>query len=187
MIIATLVGVGLGMITYRRPVPRDVVIRTTGLFLTVPSLAAYAILLQVFGLGWRPVLFALSVYALLPIVRNTVTGLLGVDPAIVESAAGMGMSRGQRLFRIELPLAWPVIITGIRVSTMIIIGIAALGAIVNGPGLGELIFDGLNRAGTAFAVNFALAGTLGVVVLGSLFDAGFALLSRLTTSRGIRD
>ncbi|MQB02145.1 MAG: ABC transporter permease subunit, partial [Actinobacteria bacterium] len=155
--------------------------------LTVPSLALYAILVTTFGLGWQPVLFALTLYALLPIVRNTVTGLLGVDPAIVESAQGMGLGRTQRLFRIELPLAWPVILTGVRVSTMIIVGIAALGAIVNGPGLGDLIFDGLNRAGTAFALNFALAGFVGVIVLGAVLDGLFSLLSRLTTSRGIRD
>ena len=85
---------------------------------------------------------ALVMYSLLPIVANTIVGLREVDPAIVESAQGMGMSRAQRLLRIELPLAWPVILTGMRVSTLIALGIAAIGAYINGPGLGNDIFDG---------------------------------------------
>ena len=133
-----------------------------------------------------PVVVALTLYGLLPILRNTITGLRGVDPAIVEAAKGMGLSRSQRLLRVELPLAWPVIITGIRVTTLILLGIAAIGAIVNGPGYGELIFTGLARVGTPVAVNLVLAGTLGVVVLAVLFDLLFHAVRRLTTSRGIR-
>ena len=186
--IATVLGVGLGILTYRRPRARDLVLRITGLFLTIPSLALYALLITIPGMGFgaRPVTVALVMYALLPIVRNTVTGLLGVDASIVESALGMGLTQRQRLLRIEMPLAWPVVLTGIRVSTLIIIGIAALGAIVNGPGLGELILDGLGRVGTPFAVPIALSGFLGVVVLGIVFDVFFNVLYRLTTSRGMR-
>lgn len=186
--IAAVIGVGLGVLTYRSPPARDLALRVTGLFLTIPSLALYALLITVPGMGFgaKPVIVALVMYALLPIVRNTVTGLLGVDASIVESALGMGMTRWGRLLRIELPLAWPVVLTGIRVSTLIIIGIAALGAIVNGPGLGELIFDGLGRIGTPFAVPIALSGFLGVVVLGILFDVAFNILYRLTTPRGVR-
>lgn len=186
--IAAVIGVGLGVLTYRNPRARDAVLRVTGLFLTIPSLALYGLLISVprMGFGARPVTIALVLYALLPIVRNTVTGLLGVDPSIVESALGMGMTRRERLWRIELPLAWPVVLTGIRVSTLIIIGIAALGAIVNGPGLGELILDGLGRYGTPFAVPIALSGFLGVVVLGIVFDVFYNVLYRLTTSRGVR-
>ncbi|MGH3666226.1 MAG: ABC transporter permease [Egibacteraceae bacterium] len=186
--IATVIGVGLGLATYRKPRARDLVLRVTGVFLTIPSLALYALLISVpgLGIGAKSVVVALTLYGLLPIVRNTVTGLRGVDPAIVESALGMGMGRAQRLFRIELPLAWPVVITGIRVSTMITLGIAALGSIINGPGLGELIFLGISRYGTPLALPFTLAGFLGVVVLAALFDALFTLLTRLTTSRGIR-
>ncbi|MGH8896358.1 MAG: ABC transporter permease [Egibacteraceae bacterium] len=188
IVTATVIGVGLGVLTYRNRSARELVLRITGVFLTIPSLALYALLITVpfLGIGAKPVVVALTMYALLPIIRNTVTGLLGVDSAIVESARGMGMGRWQRLVRIELPLAWPVIITGIRVSTLLIIGIAALGAIVNGPGLGDLIFRGLSSAGRPFALNFALAGFLGVVVLAAVFDALFFLLSRLTTSRGVR-
>jgi len=188
IVLGTLVALALGILTYRSARGRTIALGVTGTILTIPSLALYT-LLVVFGLGLgtKPVVVALTLYSLLPIVRNTITGLLGVDPAIVESAQGMGMGRWQRLFRIELPLAWPVIITGIRVSTMVVVGIAALGAIVNGPGFGALIFDGLRRIGSPVAVNLALAGTLGIVLLGIFIDGLFILLTRATTPRGIRD
>ncbi|MGH8929146.1 MAG: ABC transporter permease [Egibacteraceae bacterium] len=188
IVIAGVVGVGLGVLTYRSRAAREVALRVASVVLTIPSLALYALLVSIpfLGIGPKPVVLALSLYALLPIVRNTVTGLLGVDSAIVESAQGMGMSRWQRILRIELPLAWPVIITGIRVSTLIIIGIATLGAIINGPGLGELVFRGLSSANSPFALDFALAGLLGAVVLGAAFDGFFFLISRLTTSRGVQ-
>ncbi|MGH9246319.1 MAG: ABC transporter permease [Acidimicrobiales bacterium] len=186
--IATVIGVGLAVLTYTNPPARNLVLRVTGLLLTIPSLALYAILITIpfLGIGTKSVIVALTMYALMPIVRNTVTGLLGVDPAIVESAQGMGMGRVERLWRIELPLAWPVVLTGVRISTLIVVGIAALGAIVNGPGLGELIFRGLSGAGRPFALPIALAGFLGVIVLAAVLDGLFALISRLTTSRGIR-
>lgn len=186
--IAGVIGVGLGVLTYRSRRARDLAVRLTGVVLTIPSLALYAMLITIpfLGIGATSVVVALTLYSLMPIVRNTVTGLLGVDSAIVESAEGMGMGRWQRLWRIELPLAWPVVLTGLRVSTLIIVGIAALGAIINGPGLGQLIFRGLSSAGRPFALPIALAGFLGVVVLAALLDAVFNLVSRLTTPRGIR-
>ena len=119
-------------------------------------------------------------------MRNTITGLREVDPSVVESALGMGMSRAQVLRQIELPLAWPVIITGVRVTTLVLLGIAAIGSIVLGPGYGDLIFTGLARVGTPVAVNLVLAGTLGVVILAVLFDVLFYVIRKLTTSEGIR-
>lgn len=182
----TALGVALGVLAYRVPVLRNPLIGVTGLILTVPSLALYALLIGVLGLGALPVVVALTLYSLLPIVRNTVTGLTGVDGAIVDAAQGMGMGPWRRLARVELPLAWPVILTGVRVSAILIVGIAALGAIVNGPGLGVLITDGLRRIGSPSSLDMALAGTVGVVVLGLLLDLGFQILARLTTPRGIR-
>jgi len=130
---------------------------------------------------------ALVMFALLPIVRNTITGLREVDPAVVESAQGMGMGRWRRLARIELPLAWPIIITGIRVSTQILVGIAAIAAVINGPGLGKEIFRALASVGTPTAVNRALSAVLGIVILGLLLDIAYLFVGRLTTSRGLRE
>ncbi len=99
----------------------------------------------------------------------------------------MGMSRWRRLFEIELPLAWPVILTGVRVSTLIIVGIAAIAAYVNGPGLGEDIFQGISRIGSATALNLVLGAVLAIVLLALIFDGFFALLGKFTTSRGLHD
>jgi len=96
------------------------------------------------------------------------------------------MNRSERLLRIELPLAWPVILTGMRVSTLLVLGIAAIGAYINGPGLGEWIFGGIARVGTPIGVQLVLAGMLGVVVLAILFDLLYVLIARFTTSRGLR-
>lgn len=188
VVIATIVGVALGVATYRTERPRELVLAVTGTFLTIPSLALFGLFLGVpgLGLGSRSVVVALVLYGLLPIVRNTIVGLREVDPAVVESAQGMGMGRAQRLLRIELPLAWPVIVTGVRVSTLILIGIAAIGAYIRGPGLGQLIFSGLSVIGSATALNQVLAGTVGVIVLAVLFDLVYVLISRLTIGKGLR-
>jgi osmoprotectant transport system permease protein len=185
--IAVVVGVGLGMLTYRTERLRAAVLGVTGVFLTIPSFALFGLLISPLGLGTKPAVVALVMYALLPIVRNTITGLREVDPAVVESAQGMGMGRWRRLARIEFPLAWPIIITGIRVSTQILVGIAAIAAVINGPGLGKDIFRSLARVGTPTAVNQALAAVLGIVILGLLLDIAYLLIGRLTTSRGLRE
>ena len=187
LVLGTVIGVGLGVVVARRPALRGAVLGVAGLILTVPSFALFSLLFGVIGkLGTAVVLPGLVLYSLLPIIRNTVTGLLAVDPAIVESAKGVGMGPVRRLVRIELPLAWPVVLTGVRVSAVLLVGIAALGALVRGPGLGELIFSGLRLIGSPNAQNLALAGTLGVVVIALLLDAAFLLLARLTTSKGLR-
>jgi len=186
VVLATIIGVSVGIATYQRERPRELLLAAAGVFLTIPSFALFVLLLGPLGLGWQPVLFALTGYGLLPILRNTITGLRSVDPAVIESAKGMGMSRRQQLLRIELPLAWPVIITGIRVTTLVLLGIAAIGAVVNGPGYGDFIFEGLRRVGTPVAVNPVLAGMLGVMILAVLFDLVFYSARRFTTPKGIR-
>ncbi len=186
VLLATVIGVVLGVLTYRTERPRELVLAVTGTFLTIPSLALFTLLIQVpgLGLGAKSVIVALVMYGLLPIVRNTIVGLREVDSAIVESAQGMGMGRAARLWRIELPLAWPVVLTGIRVATLLLIGIAAIGAYINGPGLGEPIFGA--SVGSAVALNEVLSGTLGVIVLAVLFDFVYVVITRLTTSKGLR-
>ncbi|CAN5178440.1 ABC transporter permease [soil metagenome] len=185
VLIATALGVTVGVLVYRTEQVAEGVLAVTSTFLTVPSFALFGLLVPILGLGWSPTVLALVMYALLPIVRNTVVGLRSVDPAIAESAQGMGMGRGERLWRIELPLAWPVILTGMRVSTLIIVGIAAVAAFVNGPGLGSDIFQGISRIGSAVALNQVLGAVLGIVVLAVLFDGFFAVIGKLTTSRGL--
>lgn len=185
LLIATAIGVTLGVLTYRRPAIAQPLLAVTSTMLTIPSFALFGLLIPIFGLGFKPTVIALVNYAILAILRNTITGLQSVDPAITESAKGMGMSNFQQLVRIEMPLAWPVIITGIRVSGLLILGIAAIAAYVNGPGLGGFIFSGLSRIGGAGALYSVLAGTLGIIVLALLFEAAFSLFSRLTTSKGL--
>src|SRR5690606_8386820 len=128
-------------------------------------LALLAILSPLLGLGWGPTVVALVFYSLLPIIRNTVVGLREVPGYILESASAMGMSRTRVLLSTQLPMAWPVIITGTRVAAQLALGIAAIAAYVAGPGLGQYIFRGLSSLGSKNALNYALTGTVGVVVL----------------------
>ncbi len=181
--LAVLVGMALGLLTYRRRWLGEVATTTTAAFLTIPSIALLGILIGPFGLGLTNVLFALVLYALLPITRNTIVGLRGVDPAVVDAARGMGLGRARVLWRVRLPLAWPVVLSGIRVSTQITIGIAAIGAYVKGPGLGNEIFDGLGRFGSVNSLNQVLTGTLGIMLLALLFDLAFVVVGKLTTWR----
>ncbi|MFE0374901.1 ABC transporter permease [Streptomyces inhibens] len=186
MVIATLLGVFLGVVTYRSEWAGNLATTTTATVLTIPSLALIGLLIPIVGLGVAPTVIALTLYGLLPVVRNAIVGLRGVDPALVDAAKGIGMSRAARLFRVELPLAWPPILTGIRVATQMLMGIAAIAAFASGPGLGNEIFRGIASLGSANALNQVLAGTLGIAVLALLFDAAYVLIGRLTISRGIR-
>jgi osmoprotectant transport system permease protein len=186
MVVATVLGVLIGVVTYRSRWAGDLATTTTATILTIPSLALIGLLIPVLGLGVPPTVTALVLYGLLPIVRNAIVGLRGVDATLVEAARGIGMSRTARLLRVELPLAWPPILTGIRVATQMLMGIAAVAAYASGPGLGNEIFRGIASLGSANALNEVLAGTLGIVVLALLFDAAYVLIGRLTIPRGIR-
>ncbi|MDD9382392.1 ABC transporter permease [Streptomyces sp. ZAF1911] len=186
MVIATALGVAIGVLTYRSGWAGNLAVTSTSTVLTIPSLAMIGLLIPIVGLGVAPTVIALTLYGLLPIVRNSIVGLRGVDPALVDAAKGIGMSRGAQLLKVELPLAWPPILTGIRVSTQMLMGIAAIAAYASGPGLGNEIFRGIASLGSANAINQVLAGTLGVVILALLFDAAYVLLGRLTIPRGIR-
>ena len=186
VLVAALLGVFAGVATYRHPRSAALATAGAGVLFTIPSLAMLGLLIPPLGLGVAPSVTALVLYALLPIIRNTVVGLRGVDPMLVDAARGIGMSRVRSLARIELPLAWPVILTGIRVSTQLAMGIGAVAAYVSGPGLGEQIFSGLARLGGANAVNSTLTGTFGIAILALIFDGFFVLLGRFTVPRGVR-
>jgi len=186
-LLGTIVGVGAGILVRHHPGPREVVLKIAGTMLTVPSLALYAVLIGILGLGWPPVLLALTAYSLLPIIQNTIVGLNSVNAAVLEAARGIGMSDRVRLVRVELPLAWPVILVGIRTAAIILVSTAALGAVVRGPGLGNAIYAGLNSIGSSVALYQVLTGIGGVVVVGLLLNALFFAVARFTIPRGIRD
>ena len=182
--IATVIGIGLGMIIEGHPAASRIALALTGTMLTIPSFALFGLLIPLLGLGSAPTITALVLYAIFPILRNTVTGLESVPAEIEDAARGMGLSSRRRLFTIRLPLAWPIMLTGVRVATIMNVAIAAA---VSGPGLGQLIFNGLARIGGANSLNDALTGVLGVALLALVFDILFVGLTRLTTSRGIHD
>lgn len=184
--VSTAVGIGIGLLTHDLPKARGASLAVSAAILTVPSLALLTLLIPLTGLGWGSTLVALTAYAFLPIIRNTVAGLRGVDAAMVEAGRGMGMSRARVLLKVRLPLAWPLILTGVRVATQMLIGIAAIAAYVDGPGLGSQIFEGLSRLGSVNALNATLAGTLGIVVIAVLFDLFFFAVRQLTIPRGLR-
>ncbi|MFD8762582.1 ABC transporter permease [Streptomyces mirabilis] len=186
MVVATLIGVVIGVVSYHSDWAGGVATTTTSTLLTIPSLAMIGLLIPIVGLGVPPTVIALTLYGLLPIVRNAIVGLRGVDPALVDAAKGIGMSGPARLLKVELPLAWPPILTGIRVSTQMLMGIAAIAAYASGPGLGNEIFRGLASLGSRNALNQVLAGTIGIIILALLFDAAYVLIGRLTIPRGIR-
>lgn len=182
---AAVIAGGLGLGTLRMPRLRRALLTVTGTLLTIPSFALFGLLIPVLGLGLAPTVVALTLYALFPILRNTVTGLQSVDPAVVDAARGMGLGSREQLRLVQLPLAWPVILNGIRVATIMVVAIAAIGAAVRGPGLGELIFRGLSRIGGANALNEALSGVVGVALVALVLDLLFVLIGRLTIPRGL--
>ena len=186
MAISTISGISLGLLVWRRRAASEFVTSIFSVILTIPSLALMTLFIAPFGLGWVPSVVALVLYAQLPIIRNTIVGMRSVDPAVMESARAMGMGEGRVLLRIQLPLAWPVVITGLRVSTMLIFGISAIAAYVGGPGLGDLMFSGLANLGAFNSLNQTIIGAVGITLLALIFDGLFVLGRRLTTSRGIR-
>lgn len=185
-IVATVIGVVIGIAVYRSPFGSAVATALASTILTIPSFALIGLLIPLVGLGVAPSVIPLVLYALLPIVRNTIVGLNGVDPAVTDAARGIGMSRFAVLSKVELRLAWPAILTGMRVATQMLMGIAVIAAYAKGPGLGTEVFSGLTRAGSANATNQALAGTLGVVILALILDAIYVLIARFTSPRGAR-
>jgi osmoprotectant transport system permease protein len=186
-ILAAIIGVAVGIAVYRSPAGSAVATALSSTVLTIPSFALLGLLIPIVGLGVTPSVIALTLYGLLPIVRNTIVGLAGVDPAVTDAAKGIGMSRSGVLTRVELRMAWPAILTGMRVSAQMLMGIAVIAAYAKGFGLGSEVFSGLTRAGSANSLNQALAGTLGVVILALLLDGVFVLIARLTIPKGVRD
>ena len=188
MAFAIVISVVLGVLVHRVRALRGLVLGFASIMLTIPSLALFAIFISIpaIGIGDRGPIIALTLYSILPILRNTVIGLEEVDRAVIESAKGMGLNAGQRLLRIELPLAWPIILTGIRVATLLNIGIAAIAPLVGGTGLGRYINDGLQRFPDVTSVERMWTGVVFTIALALVADIFFAIVRRFTTSKGLR-
>jgi len=170
--VAIVIGVPLGIWCTRRPAAARAVLRAVGLTQTIPSLALFGFLIPIpfiGGIGPRTAIVALILYSLLPIVRNTLTGIRGVDRSVREAGIAMGLTPRQLLLEVELPLAMPTIVAGIRIATVIAIGVATIAAAIGGGGLGDLIFRGVAMVDTRLilegAVPAALLAILADVVL----------------------
>ena len=171
--IAVGIGLPLGILMTRAPRLARALLLLAGLGQTIPSLALFGFLIPlpfVGGIGARTAIVALVIYALLPILRNTYTGIRQVDPAVLEAATGMGMTEGQRLRLVELPLALPVILAGVRIATVVSVGTATIAAAIGAGGLGTFIFRGVamvdNRLILAGAVPAAALAVLADLLLG---------------------
>jgi osmoprotectant transport system permease protein len=175
--IATAIGVPLGVVLTRRPGWQRLVLGAAAVVQTIPSLALFGFLIPVpaiGGIGTRTALVALTLYGLLPVLRNTVTGIAGVDPAIREAGRGMGMTDRQLLVQVELPLAASVILAGIRVATVVGIGVATIAAAIGAGGLGVFIFRGVAMVDN----RTILAGALPAALLAVAADFALAALER---------
>ncbi|MBS1524412.1 MAG: ABC transporter permease/substrate-binding protein [Bacteroidetes bacterium] len=172
LIIAVIIGLPLGIWITRRKKFAGIVLGIAGVLQTIPSIALLGFMIPLLGIGAKPAIVALFLYALLPIIRNTYTGIDGVDASVKEAAIAMGMNARQVLFKVELPLAMPVILAGIRTATVINVGVATLASYIAAGGLGEFIFGGISLNNT----NMILAGAIPAACLAILFDF---LLSRL--------
>jgi osmoprotectant transport system permease protein len=168
LFIGNLIALPLGILLTRKRNLAETIIGITAVFQTIPSLALLGFMIPFFGIGFGPAIIALSIYALLPILRNTYTGILGVNQAVVDAGIGMGMTSRQVLFMIEIPLALPIIMAGIRTATVMVIGVATLAALVGAGGLGDLIFRGIAMA----RQDLILAGAIPAAVLSMVFDYG---------------
>ncbi|WP_300016962.1 ABC transporter permease subunit [Pseudonocardia sp.] len=196
--IATAISVGLALVLHTnqlsppswsrrlRSGSQEAALLTASALLTIPSLALFSLLQPPLGLGTTPAIVGLTLYGIYPVLRNTVAGLSSVDPAVLEAARGIGMGPVRRIVRIQLPLAWPVILSGIRVAALIMIAIAAVAAIISDLGFGEPLQNGLTRLGGAGSFAQVLVGTFGPLVVAAVYEIAFVVVKRFTTPRGIR-
>lgn len=188
--LAVAIGLAIGVFISKRGRENlaDLVLYSAGILLTVPSLALYGILMAILAalgmmsIGLVPVVVALTLYGLLPILRNTTTALRSIDPAMIGSGRGMGMSETQILWRVRIPLAVPAIMAGLRQAIVMNVGIAAIGAYIGAGGLGQLIFRGIANT----RADLVLAGAICVSLLAVGLDVTLGALERLVTPRGIR-
>lgn len=174
LFVAIMIATVLGITISKYKQLYSPIIGSLGILYTIPSIALFALMIPVFGLGFKSAFIALVAYSQMILVRNIVAGIRGIDPAIIEAARGMGMSKMMILLKIELPLALPVVIAGIRIATISVIGIATIAAYINAGGLGELIFEGIYQDHSQKII----AGTIAVAFLAVGTDICFRLIER---------
>ena len=183
---AIIVAIVLGVATRHNPFAKELTLSIASVFLTIPSLALFTIFIPIVGLGFAPSFIALFLYALLPIMRNTVAGLDSVDSSILESAKGMGLTSGQILLKVQLPLAWPIMLAGIRVSALLTVGISAIATLVAGGGLGDFIKSGLARLPLPNSLEAIWTGVILSLALALVVDFILRTVGRFTNPSGVR-
>ena len=182
LLLGALVAVPLGIALTRVPKTAKVVIAIASMLQTVPSLALLALMIPLLGIGKVPAIVALFIYSLLPILRNTYIGMNDVDPVLKDSAKGMGMTPLQSIMQVEVPMAMPVIMSGIRLSAVYVIAWATLASYIGAGGLGDFIFNGLNL----FKPDLIIGGTIPVTLLALLVDFLLGRLEKRMTPVAIR-
>lgn len=182
LLLAIAVGIPLGILIARRSNLSGSVLGVAGVLQTIPSIALLGFMIPLLGIGAKPAIVALLIYALLPIIRNTYTGIIGIDKHIIEAAKALGMNKQQVLFRIELPLAMPVLLAGIRTATVINVGVATLASFIAAGGLGEFIFGGISLNNT----NMILAGAIPAALLAVILDFLLSRLQKLDVKRMLK-
>jgi len=184
--VAVLTGVPLGIAITQSKRTADTVLYLGSIVMTIPSIALFGVLIPLLskigqGIGWLPAVIAAMLYAQLPIVRNTYTAIRNVDPALRSAAEGMGMSALQRLVRVEIPIAMPVIIAGVRIAVVINIGVTAIAAYIGAGGLGTFISRGISQTD----VRQLITGAVALAVLAIIADYALWWLQRRLTPRGL--
>ena len=177
--IATVIGVSLGIMMTRFRRLAAPTLGAAGIVQTIPGIALLGLMIPIFGIGVLPAIVALSVYAVLPIVRNTYIGITGVDPTLTEAGIGMGMTSRQLLMLVQLPLALPVMMAGIRTATVISVGVATLASPIGAGGLGDQIFQGIHMVDN----NMIFAGAIPAALLALALDGMLGLVERKLTPR----
>lgn len=183
VLIAILIGVPLGILITRNRQAARVILSVANVMQTIPSLAFFGLMIPLLGIGRPLAIFVLFLYALLPIIKNTYTGIKGVDDSLTEAGRGMGMTNGQLLTMVELPLALPVMMAGIRIAAVINIGTATIAALIGAQGLGSFIFRGISMGSN----NLILTGAVPAALLALLVDWLLGRVELWLTPKGMRD
>lgn len=186
ILVATILGLLIAIGVYRSNVRTNFTISTAAVVFTLPSVALFGLLISFFGFSLASVFPVVVAYAMLPIIRNAIVGLQSADPAVLDAARGMGVGRFRMLWQIRLPIAWPVILAGVRVSAQLTVGVVAIAAFVLPIGLGNYGYESLDNLGSVNTKSMAIVCIVFVALVALAFDAVFVAIRRFTTPRGTR-